>query len=154
MNVPAKIAAGAAALTLTGLGIAGATGSPPSNADNGLSTAESHVGTDLPATPESHPTPDAHGGGSGASPDAPPTDTLGAVVSAFATTTDLEGADKGAAISELARQGHGPDDTSDSHATGLDTAAEASDGASTEGSSHASPHAAAGAENADGHGPS
>jgi hypothetical protein len=145
-----------------------ATGSLPSQAQDGLATAASHVGITLPASHDSHPTKDNHPGNSshsGASATTP-TSNHGAKVSQTARTTDATGRDKGATVSAVARGDHGktpptsgtaPQTTttgppvSTPNGGGIGTGATASGGANSTGVSHAAPQASAGSGNAGGH---
>jgi hypothetical protein len=160
----AKLATAAGAFTLAATGLAGFAGASPDAAQDGLTKAAEHVGIDLPASHDLHPTADAHPGGTPASPEVTtgqPADTHGAEVSEVARTTEATGAEKGAVVSEVARQGHGGGaDVANDHAAvevpasgGTTTAAEASDGASEAGADNADDAADAGSENAGEHGP-
>jgi len=116
-----KIALAAGALTLAAGGVAAAAGSPPEEAETGLTIAEAQVGTDLPASQDAHPggpedveaedieaeeleveeaevEEDGEGG---------PTDNHGAVVSAVAQSDEHEGREHGEAVSTAARANHG-----------------------------------------------
>lgn len=160
----AKIATIAAAAVLTSAGAAAAaTGNLPAPAQDAVAEAASHVGFDLPASGDDHPT------GNGDNPTE--ADAHGAEVSETARTTESTGADKGAEVSETARAGHGPDDAVDDDATedthgkpadpgsqapvatpnegGTGTASDASDATSDVGTDHAPEQADAGSDNAD-----
>ena len=135
----------AAGLVLVGAGAASAATGLPSGAADAAQAALTKLGITVgagdhgkPATTPTAPT----GGDSGSSSE----------VSQLATTTDLTGVDKGAAISGLASDGksqagqHGASDAkaaaraaAAAHATshGTTTAATASGGHSTDGSAHA-----------------
>lgn len=122
MTLVKKIAAAAGALTLAATGIAAAA-SPPEAADKGLTTAEEQTGKDLPVAGAAAPdteveepevevveveddeTNEGEAGG--------PVDNHGAIVSAVAHTEFETGREHGAAVSEVARQGHGPSDEGD-----------------------------------------
>jgi hypothetical protein len=97
-----KVATIAAAVVISTTGAAAAaTGNLPGPAQDAVSDAVSHVGLDLPASGDDHPTGNV---------DNPTTnDEHGVDVSDVARTTDATGRDKGAAVSETARAGHGPD---------------------------------------------
>ena len=160
-----KVAALAGTVLFAAAGAAAAAGELPDAAQDGLSNASSHVGIELPASKDSHPTKDDHpSGGAQHETGAPeaegngPEDNHGAEVSAVART-DATGRDKGAAVSEVARNGHGQGGQNPDHPAvdtpnegGTDTADEASNGASEDGTSNAAPQAAEGSGNAEGHG--
>ena len=135
------ITAGAIALVLSGGVAAAATGSLPSQADPGLSTAGDHTGIELPASHDSHPTASHHPGTSTESSDSTDAagdntdstnqpDNHGAAVSDVARNTDATGADKGAAVSAAAQDNTGLNDHAATPGTVPDQAADqASDGA-------------------------
>lgn len=145
----AKIGTIAAALVLSTAGAAAAaTGNLPDAAQDALSNAAEHVGFDLPASHDDHPTGNADN----------PTDAddHGVDVSDTARNSDTTGREHGQAVSEVARAGHGADaddegtdDTDDATepgapedpgAQGAATASDASDGRSDEGRAHADDH--------------
>jgi hypothetical protein len=109
------VAAAGIALVLSGGAAAAAGGSLPDAAQDGLSTAADHVGIELPASKDNHPTADDHPGGapnavSAVSADSAPTehpDNHGADVSAVATSDETTGREHGEAVSTVARAGHG-----------------------------------------------
>jgi hypothetical protein len=174
-----KVATIAAAVVLSTAGVAAAaTGTLPDPAQDAVSDAASHVGVDLPAAHDDHPTGNIDN----------PTerDDHGVDVSETARTTEASGRDHGRAVSEVARDEHGRDDdtTSTTEATeddddathghrpddagkpedpgtqapvatpdggGTGTADEASHGHSSAGTSHASDRAGEGSGNADDH---
>ena len=162
-------------LTLGAAGAAAATGSLPAAAQDGLAKAASHVGVTLPASHDSHPTKDSHPGQPETPPSAPTTvANHGTDVSGTARTTDATGADKGAAVSAVARGDHGrtppttggaPEGDAAENATvpttgapvptpnagGMGTGSTASDGANATGADHAAPQAADGSANAGDH---
>lgn len=122
-KLPVKVAAAAAGVMLAG-GVAAAS-SPPEAADKGLATGEEHAGFEVPSSKEAHPTKDDHPTGAaddiaseedeavGEADEASeeegggPVDNHGAEVSDVAHNTTATGRDKGAAVSEVARDGHG-----------------------------------------------
>ena len=154
MRKTPKILAAAAGLVLAG-GAAAAAVTVPDAAGDGLSEAESHTGTELPASHDSHP-------GAGASEsleaaDAPEAATHGAEVSAVAQDDFATGREHGEAVSAVARGDHGaPEATGAPVATpndgGTDTGSEASDDANADGADHAAEQAAEGSANAGEHG--
>lgn len=123
----AKVGTVAAALVFTTAGAAAAAGGHlPAPAQDAVAAAASHVGFDLPASGEDHPT--------GPSDNPTDSDSHGAEVSDTARTTDATGADKGAAISDAARAGHGPDAT-----TTTEAADEATDDSTDDSVEHGKP---------------
>ena len=134
------IVAAAFAVAVSGGVAAAATGSLPTQADNGLTNATNHTGIVLPASHDNHPTASNHpGGGSDASTDSSDStessdassssqpDNHGAAVSDVAQNTTATGEAKGDAVSAVAQDN-----------TGL--------------TNHAAPQAALGAGNAGDHG--
>ena len=116
----AKVATLAAAVVLSTAGAAAAAGGDlPAPAQDALSKAASHVGFELPASNDDHPTGN----------DDNPTerDAHGVEVSDTAHNTEATGRDKGAAISEVARAGHGDHATDDDDDTGDDATTDATD---------------------------
>ena len=106
------VAAAGIALVLSGGAAAAANGSLPDAAQDGLSTASDHVGIELPASKDNHPTADDHPGGApgAVSADSAPTehpDNHGADVSAVAKSDETTGREHGEAVSTVARDGHG-----------------------------------------------
>ena len=113
------IAAAVVGLSLTGGAAAAATGSLPSQADHGVTTAGDHAGFSVPASQDDHPTASDHPDStddSTESSEAPTTDDStssshpdnhGAAVSAVAKSTDTTGSDHGAAVSAVARDNNG-----------------------------------------------
>jgi hypothetical protein len=162
----AKVATAVAAVAFATTGAAAAaTGNLPDPAQDAVSDAVSHVGLELPTGSEDHPT--------GPADNPTDADDHGATVSEVARTTEATGAEKGAAVSEAARAGHGPDgaddddESTDDDATevaepgsqapvvtpnpgGTGTASDASGGRSDVGTSRAPAQAAAGSANAAG----
>jgi hypothetical protein len=139
-------------------GAAAATGSLPDAAQDGLSKASSHVGIDLPASKDNHPTKADHPGGAASEIESAkvdegtgPVDNHGAEVSDVARNTDATGREHGQAVSEAARQDHGPA-VNTPNGGGTDTADDASNGASEHGTDKAAPQAANGSDNSEGHG--
>src|SRR5688572_309440 len=114
MRKTSKIAAVAVGLVLAG-GAAAAAVDAPEAANKGLTTAEEHTGTELPATKDSHPTKDDHPGGGAvveesgeAVVEAEATelaDTHGAEVSEVAQDDSTAGREHGQAVSEVASDG-------------------------------------------------
>lgn len=126
-----KIAIAAGALTLAAGGVAAAAGSPPEQADDGLTTAEAKVGVELPASKDAHPggleeealdeatdeaeEAEASEGAELTDDDGTtedlteggPTDNHGAEVSAVARSDEHEGRAHGEAVSAVARDNHG-----------------------------------------------
>lgn len=108
MHTTKLIAAGVAAVAVTGGVAAAATGNLPTQSDEGRVTAEEHTGFDVPTSREDHPTRDDHPGGA---PEpvvvevdaaSAPEDTHGAAVSAVATDDSTSGADHGEAVASVA----------------------------------------------------
>jgi hypothetical protein len=134
MQLTKRIAIAAGALTLGTAGIAAA-GSPPDNADEGLTKASAQVGIELPASQDSQPQADEHDDDSDDLEDEAvevddeleaedeleeglgPVDNHGAEVSAVAKSDETEGRDHGIAVSEVARQGHGQGPSGESSTT-------------------------------------
>jgi hypothetical protein len=168
---------GLAVLGVLGIGVgtaAAATGSLPSQAQDGLANAASHVGITLPASHDNHPTKDHHpgngNGNTGPSASAPTStpSNHGTDVSQVARSTDTTGRAHGAAVAAVARGDHGktppttnssaaPDEpttgppVSTPNAGGIGTGSTASGGANSTGASHAAPPASAGSGNAGDH---
>ena len=125
MQLTQKIAVAAGALTLAATGIAAASDAPPEAADQGLTTASEQVGVELPAnddhavaedTDATDDAADAADEADDAADDAAeadegigPVDNHGAEVSAVAQTEFATGREHGEAVSEVARQDHGPE---------------------------------------------
>jgi hypothetical protein len=159
-------------LALGGVSAAGATGNLPSEAQDGLANAASHVGVTLPASHESHPSKDSHPGRPDAAPVTPTTGANhGSEVSEAAHATYASGREKGEAVSTVARGDHGGPPTSVGNPNvtpnvttpstgapvptpnegGIGTGSTASDGANSTGADHAAPAASAGSANAGDH---
>jgi hypothetical protein len=119
----AKVAtlAGAALFASAGAAAA-ATGNLPAPAQDAVSHAVSHVGIDLPASGD-HAT--------GNTTNATDADQHGVDVSSTARSTDTSGRDHGAAVSEVARAGHGPSTTTTTTDDGAST--EASEDSASQG---------------------
>lgn len=164
LNRKIAIAVGAATLTIGGVAAAAVT-APPEAADKGLMTAEEHTGTELPASKDDHPTQADHPGGGNevatedAEEGAGAVDNHGADLSAVAQG-DTTGRDHGAAVSEVASDGHaggqgdaqGQAPVATPNDGGIGTGSEASDDANATGAEHAADQAAAGSANAGEHG--
>jgi hypothetical protein len=119
-KTPMKVALGAAGLLLASAAVAAAVDAPEA-ADKGLSTAEEHSGFTVPVGNDGdHPNKDDHPGNpGGAAPglgdealdleaeEGAPEGTHGSEVSAAARDDSTAGRDHGAAVSEVARAGHG-----------------------------------------------
>lgn len=131
-----KIAIAAGALTLAAGGVAAAAGSPPEEAEKGLTIAEEQVGADLPASgdarpgatpevpepevPETEPEDDIdelEALDEGEGEEAPPEGTHGATVAAVAQSDEHEGRAHGEAVSEVARDNHGAEAREDDDAS-------------------------------------
>lgn len=112
MNLTTKIAVAAGALTLTAGGIAAAVTTPEA-AEPGLTTAEEHVGVDLPVGPEAGETPEDEETEAGA-----PEGTHGAEVSAVAQSEFETGREHGEAVSTVAQDNHGAEVRADLEAAG------------------------------------
>jgi hypothetical protein len=139
------LTAGAIALVLSGGVAAAATGSLPTQAGPGLTTAGDHTGFEVPASHDDHPT-----GTSSESSDATEStdaaddntdssgqpDNHGAAVSDVARNTDATGSDKGAAVSAAAQDNTGLNDHAATPGTVPDDAADQA----SDGSAHASGH--------------
>lgn len=142
MRTTLKIAAVAAGLVLAGGAVAAAVDAPPEAADAGLDVAEAEAGKDLPVRPDGQP----DGVGAPDAADTPDAAEHGTAVSETARAT-RSGPGKGEIVADVASEGRaggptGPDDG------GIDTAGEASDGASGTGEGHAADQARAGSANA------
>lgn len=146
MRKASKIAAAAVGLMLVG-GATAAAVTAPDAADDGLTTAEGKAGFELPAANEDHPTPEDHPGGGSAESNDAADGTHGAEVSVVAQG-DTTGRDHGEAVSAVARGDHGQAPATTPNARGTAAADEASNGASTVGTSRA----ALGSGNAGEHG--
>ena len=154
MRTTSKIAATAAGLVLAG-GAAAAAVTVPDAADPGLTKAEEHTGTQLPASKDNHP------GGAPASvtleADTPDAADHGTEVADTARSTE-SGPGKGATVAEVASQGAAgveaptgaPVETPNDG--GIDTASGASDGANATGAENAADQAGEGSGNAGDHG--
>jgi hypothetical protein len=128
-----KVAVAGVALVLSGGAAAGATGSLPDAAQDGLSKASSHVGIELPASSDNHP--------EGTDADTATTEhpeNHGADVSAVAQDTATVGRDHGEAVSEVARQGHG-NEPSDASSNAADNAADQASSGSDNSGDHGRP---------------
>jgi hypothetical protein len=155
MRKTSKIAATAAGLVLAG-GAAAAAVTVPDAADPGLTKAEEHTGTELPASKDNHP-----GGGAPESvtvdADTPDAADHGTEVSDTAQSTE-SGPGKGATVAEVASEGRAGGEalTGAPVATpndgGIDTGSEASDGANATGAENAADQAGEGSGNAGDHG--
>ena len=156
-NVTKAIAGAGIALVLSGGAAAAANGSLPDAAQDGLSTASDHVGIELPASKDNHPTADDHPGGAandGSAATEHP-DNHGADVSAVAQSDETTGREHGEAVSTVARDGHGANAGSaveTPNAGGIGTAVDASGGANSVGVDHAADQASVGSGNAGAHG--
>ncbi|MDP1820276.1 MAG: hypothetical protein Q8K58_10365 [Acidimicrobiales bacterium] len=175
-RLSAKVATAAAALVLSSAGVAAAAaGNLPGPAQDAVSKGLAHVGVELPTAGDDHPTADDHPTGedhaTGTADNPTDADQHGADVSATAHDTELTGADKGAAVSEVAKAGHGSDDAEADEAVeagqpaepgsqapvvtpnsgGTGTASDASGGKSDVGTSRAPAQAGAGSANAGDH---
>ena len=108
--------AAAIAVVLSGGVAAAATGNLPTQADDGVSTANDHSAVEVPATHEQSTTSDDSDESVQSSEDTASSDTgthpdnHGAAVSAVAQSTDTTGADHGAAVSAVARDNTGQND--------------------------------------------
>lgn len=163
-RIPLKVIAASGAIVLAS-GVAAAAVTTPDQADDGLAKAAEQAGFEVPVGSADHAADhvaDSDDAGEVEVSDTEgtaPTDTHGATVSAFATTTELTGRDKGQAISELARDGHGeeaPDNADDAAVDtpndgGIDTATGTSDDSDATGADNAAPQATAGSANAEAH---
>ena len=162
-----KIAVTAAGLVLAGGAAATAVTAPPQAADKGITIAEEHTGTELPATKVNHPTKADHPSGASetatetdaAEEGTGPVDNHGAEVSTVAQDDSTTGREHGQAVSEVASDGRaggsGAEAADAPVATpnegGVGTGTEASDGANEVGSDYAADQAAAGSGNAGDH---
>jgi hypothetical protein len=141
-----KIAAAAAGLVLAGGAVAAAVDAPPPAADAGLDVAEEQTGKDLPVRPEGQPEDDAVL----ETADTPDAAEHGVTVSETAHATE-SGPGKGAIVAAVASDGRSGGEAAPVDAPndgGIDTAGEASDGASGTGEDHAADEAGAGSANA------
>ncbi len=146
-----KIAAIAAGLVLAGAAAAAAVDAPPPAADVGLDVAEEKTGEELPVRSEG--SPESTGGPE--TVDTPTAAEHGATVAATAHATE-SGPGKGQIVAGVASDGRAGGAAAPVDAPsggGIDTARDASDGASAAGAAHASEHAAAGSGNAGAHAP-
>ena len=117
-RIPLKIVAASGAIVLAS-GVAAAAVTTPDEADAGLDKASEQTGLELPASEAAHPTQLDHPGNAPEVEEVEvgeveaeqhgvgPQDNHGAVVSAFADTTELEGSERGQAIAAVARSDAG-----------------------------------------------
>jgi hypothetical protein len=188
-TLSAKVVTGIAALVLSTTGVAAAaTGNLPDPAQDAISKVADRVGFDVPPADEdgtdiiedevvddgtegTDTDTDADGGSTGNVDNPTDADQHGVDVSGVARDTELTGREKGAAVSETARAGHGPDVTTTTvgddatvsgkptdpgskapvdtpNGGGTGTASDASGGRSDAGTSRAPGQAAAGSGNA------
>jgi hypothetical protein len=110
--------AAAVAVVLSGGVAAAATGNLPTQAEQGISTANDHAVVEVPAVSDDQSTASSDTESESVSSDqGSQPDNHGAVVSEVAHTTEATGADKGAAVSAAARDNTGQNDHAADQAT-------------------------------------